>query len=140
MEVTEITILGNTKPITVINDVHVLGTPYKVKIMASEHDADFENYPELNGYCDPSTKTLAIRSAESLVEHQKGKGYLPVENPHVDILDTIRHEIVHAFMNESGIDANSTKWAHDEQLVDWLVQMMPRIESLMQSIISNIGG
>ena len=38
--------------------------------------------------------------------------------------ETLRHEIVHAFFNESGLMESSNQysgaWAHNEELVDWI--------------------
>ena len=111
--------------------VSILGTEYEIKITSTREDDFFEENPEVDGYCDSSSKTIGVKSAESMVEYQKSKGYFPVDNPHKDVADTIRHEVIHAFMSESGLCSQSTIWAHDEQLIDWLVQMIPKIEEVM---------
>ncbi len=39
---------------------------------------------------------------------------------------TARHEIVHAFLAESGLDQNSD-WARNEEIVDWIALQGPKI-------------
>ena len=39
----------------------------------------------------------------------------------------IRHELIHAFLYESGLDVNS-KWGTDETLVDWIALQFPKME------------
>lgn len=42
----------------------------------------------------------------------------------------IRHEIIHAFLYESGLDNNSLSggaWAKNEEMVDWLSIQAPKI-------------
>ena len=109
----------------------ILGTEYEIKIASTGEDDFFEENPEVDGYCDSSSKTIGVKSVESVVEYQISKGYFPLDNPHKNMIDTIRHEVIHAFMSESGLDSQSTIWAHDEQLIDWLVQMIPKIEKVM---------
>lgn len=38
---------------------------------------------------------------------------------------TLRHEIVHAYLYESGLSVES--WAENEELVDWLALQIPKI-------------
>ena len=43
---------------------------------------------------------------------------------------TLRHEIVHAFLGESGLSANSNEtdaWARNEEMVDWIAIQGPKI-------------
>lgn len=44
---------------------------------------------------------------------------------------TLRHEIVHAFLDESGLQDNSlhfdSAWSRNEEMVDWIALMGPRI-------------
>lgn len=45
--------------------------------------------------------------------------------------ETLRHEIVHAFFNESGLaDSSSTvegAWAKNEEMVDWIALQGPKL-------------
>lgn len=38
----------------------------------------------------------------------------------------LRHEIVHAFLFESGIDSSS-EWARNEEIVDWIALQFPKL-------------
>ncbi len=46
---------------------------------------------------------------------------------------TLRHEIMHAFLNESGLSDSSNRfdgaWAKNEEMVDWLAIQAPKIFS-----------
>ena len=37
-----------------------------------------------------------------------------------------RHEIIHAFLCESGLAENST-WAQEEEMVDWFAKQAPKL-------------
>ncbi len=48
---------------------------------------------------------------------------------------TLRHEIVHAFLGESGLSANSNEsdaWARNEEMVDWFALQGPKIYKAWQ--------
>lgn len=43
---------------------------------------------------------------------------------------TLRHEIVHAFLHESGLSANTSycdAWAYNEEMVDWIALQGPKL-------------
>ena len=94
--------------------VNILGADYKISTATAETDKFLEN---ADGYCDRSTKQIVI---------------LDVNDPYYDfeIKDrawyrrkVLRHEIVHAFLFESGIGECfewDTKNAHNEAVVDWI--------------------
>lgn len=99
--------------------VHILGVEYKILII---EDDDYRSDKEADGWCDSSTKEICIfnftqdkESKADLVAYQK---------------KVIRHEIVHAFLHESGLDINSLKadaWAKNEEMVDWIAIQLPKI-------------
>ena len=48
---------------------------------------------------------------------------------------TIRHEIIHAYLYESGLNNNSNEsdsWARNEEMVDWLAIQLPKIFKTFQ--------
>ena len=45
----------------------------------------------------------------------------------------IRHEIIHAFLFESGLGENSN-WAQNEEMVDWLAFQIPKVVEVFQKI------
>lgn len=99
-------------------NVNVLGTEYK--IIVKKYDEDVFKEKQIDGYCNGFTKEIAvcdlttkedwkIESKETITECQK---------------QILRHEIVHAFLNESGLQANAhnndNSWAYNEEMVDWI--------------------
>lgn len=99
---------------------NVLGTDYTIitKATASE-------YPILesqaDGFCDFSTKKIII--AEMKPDDYSMKDLVLYEKK------VIRHELVHAFLYESGLDVNSD-WARNEELIDWIALQFPKMEKL----------
>jgi len=108
--------------ITEMNDtlsgaVNILGTEYKIKCV------DNPSYGDSMGYTDFSVKEIQIKK----VPHEK------------DLMKdlqwfqrcTLRHEIIHAFLFESGLDSNTHEcecFARDEEMVDWMAIQYPKIQ------------
>lgn len=46
---------------------------------------------------------------------------------------TIRHEMIHAFLYESGLNANSS-WARNEEMIDFFAIQLPKIVKAMKEI------
>lgn len=94
--------------------VNILGTEYKLIESDSGKDAILKS---ADGYCDHTTKTLVI------------KDILPETNSVGDLEQykkrVIRHEVIHAFLFESGLAGES--WANDEEIVDWLAYQFPKL-------------
>lgn len=103
--------------------INVLGTDYEVILNAKKED-----YPvleESDGYCEFMMKEIVIgemnqkdTSAEALEYYQQ---------------KVIRHEIIHAFMYESGLDVCS-EWGRDETLVDWIAIQSPKMIKLFEEL------
>lgn len=89
--------------------VKILGTEYEIIMDAEEKD-----YPKLkglSGYTDFSIKKIVIRKIE--------KDDASLEDLEHYRREVIRHEIIHAFFYESGLDGNSD-YARNEELIDWI--------------------
>lgn len=89
--------------------VKILGTEYEIIMNAEEKD-----YPKLkglSGYTDFSIKKIVIRKIE--------KDDASLEDLEHYRREVIRHEIIHAFFYESGLDGNSD-YARNEELIDWI--------------------
>ena len=108
-------------------DINVLGTVYTLKFVPNDND-----YPLLsgaNGYMDPTVREIVIRTDFSDDED--------IQNPEFIIKKNIRHEVIHAFLYESGLDCNSNKvtsWATNEEMVDWFALQFPKIIEVLKSI------
>lgn len=98
--------------------VDVLGTKYSIKQSCEAKDVNLKNY---DGYCDTTVKSIVIDtfnncsgSKQNLEEYKK---------------QVIRHELVHAFLFESGLDGCS--WAENEEIVDWIACQFPKLLKTM---------
>lgn len=92
--------------------VNILGTEYTVW----KDDSLVEQ--GLDGCCKEYDKEISIRSAEKMLE--AGDSLEAKKRRHEEVM---RHEIVHAFFNESGLD----DYANNEQLVDWIAVQFPKL-------------
>ena len=89
--------------------VDILGTKYSVEEKIVEEDKMLN---ECDGYCDWTTHSIIIR--------KEAVGNLGDMDEYVKKVK--RHEIVHAFMFESGLAHSSCSvdsWAVNEEMVDW---------------------
>lgn len=94
-------------------EVNILGTEYKV-IREAFKDKD------IDGYCDYTSREIRIRN-DNVNE---------VEDFEELMRKQLRHEIIHAFLAESGLQANYEhyrQFGHDETLVDWMAIQFPKI-------------
>lgn len=107
-------------------NVLVLGTNYSV-ICANEQDFP-EKFDDRNGEIDESTKEIFIDDLsqnEGLPHTLKIKKFLVKKN--------IRHELIHAFLFESGL-AENTYWAQNEEMVDWIARQFPKMLKAFEEI------
>ena len=99
--------------------VDVLGVKYKV----SEKTPDEDDYlKQCDGYCDYTTREIVIK-----VKTQKEVG--DIEDYGVFKRKVLRHEIIHAFLFESGLHENwkHDQWGHDESWIDWFAAQFPKL-------------
>lgn len=104
---------------------------FKVNILGSEWNVKFGNekeYPNLtnvDGYTDLSTREIVVDDMEASKGQIEAKADLESYQKQV-----VRHEIIHAFLLESGLDSNSNSadsWAVNEEMVDWFAIQSPKI-------------
>lgn len=111
-----------------------INEPVKISIMGTVYDillkTDAEIAKDLNeeigekgGYCDPHEKAIAIAQYDTIKESIQHIGKVREES--------LRHEIIHAFMYESGLWYNSGSftgsWAMNEEMIDWFAIQSPKI-------------
>ena len=113
-------------------EVSCLGTAYTIRRVDAGQDA----YMDKNGfagYCDSVTREIVILNLRSL-EAYKGD---PEKRLAAQEKETLRHEIVHAFLNESGLQESSLKyeggWAHNEEMVDWIARQEPKLHAAFEA-------
>jgi len=86
--------------------VKILDTEYSIQLL---HEEDDPKLKECDGYTDYTTRRIAVCDRRS-------NDPMQVEKPEVIIEKVARHEMVHAFLSESGLGVNS--WADNEEIVD----------------------
>lgn len=113
--------------------VNVLGTNYEINIKKYSEDPLFEKN-SIEGYCNGITKQIVI------CDMQTAPGW---DNASEQCLATVikeikRHEIVHAFLTESGLADSSLQytggWAKNEELVDWIALQGVKIYNAWESV------
>lgn len=106
--------------------VNILGTDYE--IITKPRDSDIR-LKEVDGYCDGYTKQIVV---SDLKEYDAD----PEETISITKKQIIRHEIVHAFLDESGLnyDANAwgSAWSKNEEMVDWIAWQFPKMLKVFQ--------
>ena len=97
--------------------VHILGSVWTIKQRSESED---ERLKDCDGYCDWTTREIVVEREElgNLADMERY------------IRKVIRHEIVHAFLFESGLchcSCSVEAWAMNEEMVDWLANQGPKL-------------
>lgn len=106
--------------------IDVLGTKYNIRRVNNGQD-EFMEKMSFGGYCDDAKKEIVILNMKTV------QGWMdePDEVIHAREQETIRHELIHAFLSESGLSWNSFSaekaWAKNEEMVDWFAIQFPKL-------------
>lgn len=106
--------------------ITVLGTDIQILFREEKNDPKLSNCV---GYFDSSKQLIVIKTLEP---DERSLGDL--ERYQKEIM---RHEIIHAFLHESGIDACSSaaeNWGTNEEMVDWFAIQSPKIFKAFQEM------
>ncbi len=109
-----------------VKSVDVLGTKYTLRRVDMGQDEYMEKM-HFGGYCDGAKKEIVILNLKSTPDWKKESNAIikAVEDT------TMRHELIHAFLNESGLKwnahTNEESWAKNEEMVDWFANQMPKL-------------
>ena len=108
--------------------VNVLGTEYTIKY-CDEKDHILLDGKYRDGCTDNSCKEIIICEKKEDCELQDYESWKKV---------VLRHEIMHAFLFESGLDSSSFNftgsWATNEEMVDWFAIQSPKIFKALQEL------
>lgn len=111
--------------------VNVLGTEYAVTVKKYDEDEAFARR-SIIGYCDEIEKRIIICDMLSCPGWEKETA----ERAKTSQKQTLRHEIVHAFFNESGLTHSAVTyegpWPRNEEMVDWIAWQGPKIYEAWQ--------
>lgn len=100
--------------------VNILGMEYTIEPKELKDE-------DVDGYCDYTSKTIVIRTDNI----NKVGNFENLQKKQ------LRHEIIHAFMSESGLQCNwqhVEQFGHDETTVDWFAIQSPKIFKVFQEL------
>lgn len=113
--------------------VDVLGTPYSIEFFDYDEKPYFKKN-KADGYCDVVTKEIVMCNMETYpgYEDETPEYCRKTEKA------TLRHEIVHAFFNESGLQSSTFEyggaWAKNEEMIDWIAIQAPKLMAAFESV------
>ena len=106
--------------------INILGTEYTVLVKKYDEDDAFKRR-SICGYCDSFTKTIVLCDISTC----EGWEHEPQETCKIAQNETLRHEITHAFLSESGLQdscfACDGSWAKCEEMIDWIALQFPKM-------------
>lgn len=107
-------------------DVDILGTTYKIIIKKISEDEDLKNR-RLSGRCNRFHHEIIVAD----MEETEYFGELTETEKTEYKKEVLRHEIVHAYLNESGLVNNAhvfgLGWATNEEMVGWIALQFPKM-------------
>ena len=111
--------------------VNILGTPYEIIVKKYGEEEAFERR-SIAGFCDGYAKEIVVCDMRTYKdwENETEKTVAAAQK------QTIRHEIVHAFFDESGLMDSSSivecPWSRNEEMVDWIANQGMKIYKAWQ--------
>ena len=111
--------------------VSILGTPYEIIVKKYDEEEAFDRR-SIVGFCDGYAKEIVVCDMHTYKswEHEPDKTVVAAQK------QTLRHEIVHAFFDESGLMDSSSMvecpWSKNEEMVDWIANQGMKIYKAWQ--------
>lgn len=106
--------------------INILGTDYTAELISEDKDIKFK---EADGYVDPSIHLIRV----ALFERDSAT----VSDVEAYVKKVMRHEIIHAYLFESGLaECSGTvgSWAQNEEMVDWIARQLPKMKRTMEAL------
>lgn len=106
-----------------MKEINILGTTYKLY-----ENIDPKEFPE-----GMAALTQFYSKSIKIIDYNKIDSDHSIEQ----VKQTIRHELVHAFLFESGLASNSFQngaWAENEEIVDWIAHQTPKMFKLFKEL------
>lgn len=104
--------------------ISILGANYTLTVTNKTDDSRLET---CDGLCDETVKELLVDNYINCADDPTSKKNLAVQ-----IQKNKRHEIIHAFLFESGLAENS-RWAQNEEMVDFFAIQFPKLLEAFQA-------
>lgn len=104
--------------------VNILGQEYEIIKQTKEENPKLEdNYAICENYSKKIVMDSEIGNGEKMAVER------------LDLFENkvLRHEIIHAFFAESGLDGNCD-YARNEELVDWIAYQVPKMWKVFQEL------
>lgn len=99
--------------------VNILGTRYIVAADSSKVEKGND------GQCENYNKAIYVKDKDDILDEAAS----PAEKS-AAFKEVMRHELVHAFFNEAGLD----EYRCDELLVQWLAKQFPKMMDVMREV------
>lgn len=117
----------------IIRKVDILGSKYAICRVGSGENEYMERL-HYDGLCCTIERKIFILDLATVADWKEETAEVrkSMENC------TLRHEIIHAFLNESGLQYNAAAseqaWAKNEEMVDWIAIQSPKIFKVYQEL------
>ena len=112
--------------------VNILGTEYLIRKMSYKEEPDFEKRG-IDGYCDSYIGLIVYCDLDT---DKRWDGETDATK-RICERSTLRHEIIHAFLDQSGLRESSSDvngWARNEEMVDWFAIQSPKIFEVFKEL------
>ena len=111
--------------------VNILGTTYKVelKVPCGKDKHLTGNF----GYTDFHGKRIVVADVNTIPGWEEATK----ESARDVYAGTVRHEVIHAYLMESGLDGSSNGvdcWARNEEMVDWFAIQFPKLAKTFREL------
>ena len=112
---------------------NILGTEYTIETHKISEDETMKKN-QWSGYGDEENKLIVVADMTE-------KEFIDIDGIEAQERyrkKTLRHEIVHAFLNESGLSDSACRyggaWTKNEEMVDWFAIQSPKILAVYKSL------
>lgn len=102
--------------------INILGSIWDISFKTEATDPKLE---KVSGYADPSIRSIVVYDFPRKIDDPLSMAGLSVYQNKI-----LRHELIHAFLYESGFDGESNgaeHWAENEEMIDWIALQLPKI-------------
>lgn len=110
----------------------ILGTEYRIEIHKWSEDKELSQN-SWAGYCCSDFPLIVIAD----LDDEEHFWFSSEEEKDVYFKSCLRHEIIHAFLNESGLKDNFEhvpRMGHEETMVDWIANQFPKIAAVYEEL------
>ena len=101
--------------------ISILGTDYKVVFDEPYNENEEFQNRKCCGYCNSAKKEIHVCDFQDSVA------------PEIEKAETMRHEIIHAYIAESGL-GSECPWAYNEEMIDWFAIQLPKLQKTFNEL------